>query len=89
MFTKIIKFLNDNNVEWFWDKNHSIIIPIENDCVWVNGFGEDMHYNKAIHIAKHNPNYYCGERTGYSLSRCLANGSQQDVVKALMKRFKV
>lgn len=88
--TKIKAFLETQEIEYSYDKDY-IVIMLEKDCIWVNGFGEDMHYDKKICIHKNTyGDYIIVEVTGYSLSKKLFWGTRQaDAIEALKNRLEV
>lgn len=88
--TKIKAFLEAQGIEYSYDKDY-IVIVLEKDCIWVNGFGEDMHYDKTLSIYKNiYGDYIIIEVTGYSLSKKLFWGTRQtDAIEALKKRLEV
>ena len=86
--TKIRKWLDDNGIAYEYDGH--ITIYLERDCIWVNGFGEDMRYNKLIAVYQNTySKYIVREITGYSMSHQIIYTSKQDsVIDALNTRLK-
>lgn len=89
---KLIKWLEENNIKFtYTDKgvDKYITITLEEDAVWVNGFGEDMHYTKVIRIWYSTYKVYTAtETTGYNLYNTLAKSTKVDnIIKALAVRF--
>lgn len=93
--SKVIKWLQENGIDFTVEEySHSktIRIILEKNCIWVNGFGENMYYDKDICVryGKGYKDYYVRELTGYNTSRILLKYSTRanDVIKALERRFK-
>lgn len=88
--TKIRAFLEAQGIEYSYDKG-CIVIMLKKDCIWVNGFGEDMHYDKKICISKNTyGDYIVGEVTGYSQGKKLYWGTKQSgVIEVLKNRLEV
>ena len=85
--SRIIKWLKENGIAFTESTNENstckyITIILEQDCIWINGYNEEMHYDKAINIvySKSYKFYNVIEKTGYSLSKTLVNTSRSDVV---------
>ena len=93
--SKILKWLEEHNISYTIEKMKSvkadrIRIVLEKDCVWINGFGQPMKYDKEITIVKSTSygTYYMQEVTGMSLSKSLCTTTKQtDIITALEKRF--
>lgn len=87
--TQIIKWLEAQGVGYSVNP-HSITIMLEKDCVWINGFGEPMKWDRKIVIYK-NPykEYRAYEMVGYNMSEQLCWTSKQSkVIEALQKRLR-
>lgn len=85
---KIMKWLDSMNIKYDLNNGYIVII-LEKDCIWVNGFGEPMKYDKKISIYK-NPysEYVIYEVTGYNLHKKLFQGSRADnAIYTLDKRL--
>lgn len=86
---KIKKYLKDNGVnhevksDMFNDE--TILITLEKDIVWVNGYGKDMLWDRGIRIAQDRyKKYVMSEQVGYSLNKThIRTGSQRDIVAKL------
>lgn len=68
---KIRKWLIDNGIEFTTcEDSHRIVYTIifEHDCVWMNGLGQEMKYNKqiTIHFGKTYKQYTVTEQIGYN-----------------------
>jgi len=88
----ILKWLKENGIECqYIDKRTDkyIKIILETGCIWVNGFGKEMLYDKEITIHKDTyKNYTVSECVGYNLFHTLAKSTKQDrIIKALEERF--
>ena len=88
--TKIRALLEANGIE-YETKNEYLVIMLEKDCIWVNGFGEDMHYDKKLSIHKNTyGDYIIMETTGYNQSKKLFWGTRQaNAIEVLRKRLEV
>ena len=89
---KIIKWLTENGIPFITRQTHygiHITIVIEPDCVWINGFGKEMHYEHHICIGQNTyKKYEVVENTGYARSHVLFCGGKADnAIKILAKRF--
>lgn len=91
--TKIRAFLEAQGIEYQEreSSNGYIEIMLERDCIWVNGFGEDMHYDKKISIYKNNyGDYIIMEVVGYNQSKKLFWGRKQiHAIEVLKRRLEV
>lgn len=91
--TKIRTFLKEQGIEYQEreSSNGYIEIMLEKDCIWVNGFGEDMYYDKKISIYKNTyGDYIIMEKTGYSETKKLFWGRKQiHAIEVLRKRLEV
>lgn len=93
----LIKWLQEHGIEFKQYKDnlnriYRIVITLEKDCIWVNGFGEDMKYDKLIGIGKDLTygGYKMGEVIGYNRSKTLFVGTKvKDLIKVLAKRLEV
>lgn len=93
--SKITKWLEEHDITYTIQKakgvrGERIVITLERNCIWINGFGQEMRYNKEITIFKSlaYKTYYVQEVTGMSLSKSLCTSTKQsDVITALEKRF--
>ena len=88
----ILKWLKENGIECqYIDKRTDkyIRIVLEVGCIWVNGFGEDMVYDKYISIHKDTyKNYTVSECVGYNMiTTSTRSTKQQNIIKALSDRF--
>lgn len=89
---KILKWLDDNNIDYVFSskgKEECITIILETDCIWINGFGEPMKYDKKITI---HHNKYLGygvyEQYMYSRTKTLMSSKKfEDVIDALKSRL--
>ena len=61
--TKIIKYLTESGIKYVYNVN--IVITLETDCIWVNGYNEKMHYNKALYISQNKYKTYFLTRRDY------------------------
>lgn len=92
---KIIKWLTENGIEFTIERPkynigpEFICIVLEEDCVWVNGFGKDMHYARTITIGQNTyKKYEIIEKVDYSSYDALFVGGKADnAIKILAKRF--
>ena len=86
---KIIKALEEKGIKYIVDKKGNIIIELEKNCIWINGYNEEMKYNKQVSIHKDTyKNYIMGETTGYNLSKTIAKSTKQDnIINAINERF--
>lgn len=89
---KIKKWLDENGIQYtFTDKgtNKYITILLESGCVWVNGFGENMYYDRKISIHQDTyKNFEVTEQIGYNRFNRIAKSTKQDnIVKALTERL--
>ena len=76
----IIKFLKENNINFIENKKR-ITITLENNCVWINGYGEKMYYNKTINIIKDTyANYILTETMGYNKTKTLLKATKQSKI---------
>jgi len=89
MMSKIKKWLLQSGIA-FEEINGRIIIMLEAGCTWINGFGEQMMYDRAISIYKNTYGKYIAvETTGYSMSHRLVWSTKQDtVIQCLQERLK-
>ena len=93
--SKILKWLEKHNIAYTFGKVKGckcerITITLEKGCVWINGFGQTMKYNKEITITKSLSygTYHVQEVTGMSLSKGLCTSTKQtDVIVILEERF--
>lgn len=85
---KLMKWLEEHNIEFTINKGY-IVVTLESNCIWVNGFGEDMVYDKKIRIYQDTyKNYVITEVTGYMMVATLFKGTKADnAIKILSKRF--
>lgn len=86
---KIIKALEEKGIKYTLDKKGNITIELEKDCIWINGYNEEMKYNKKVSIYKDTyKNYFMVEVTGYNLSKTISKSTKQDIiVDAINTRF--
>ena len=89
---KIIKWLTDNGIEFTTEYGHHgmiITITLEEDCIWVNGFGKDMHYARTIRVFQDTyKKYEIIEKVGYASFHALFRGGKADnAIEILTKRF--
>lgn len=86
--TKIIKYLTESGIKYDYN-DVDIVITLETDCIWVNGYNEEMHYNKTLHISQNKyKTYFLIETTGYNMSRTLCStGKQEEIIKVLQERL--
>lgn len=89
---KILKWLDDNNIGYILASEGTseyITIILETDCIWINGFGEPMKYDKKITI---HHNKYLGygvyEQYMYSRTKTLVSTKRyEDVIDVLQSRL--
>lgn len=88
--SRIIKWLTENGIKFEvkHSKYHSdfVAIMLEEGCVWVNGFGEDMVYDRMITIHQDTTykNYYVKSVVGYNRVENLFKGTRaKDVIEVL------
>lgn len=89
MMNQIKKYLKDSGVthevksDMF--NNEIILITLEKDNVWVNGYGEDMLWDRGIRISQDRyKKYIMSEQTGYSMNKThIRTGRQKDIVTKL------
>lgn len=84
----IEKWLKESGVSYsieFQGKVKYIVIVLEKDCVWVNGFNEKMLYDRKISIHRNTYGRFSAViRDGYaSHTLIICTGKQKEVVKAL------
>lgn len=86
--TKILKYLNDKAIDYAYN-GIDIVITLDADCVWINGYKQEMHYNKDIYITKNKYNtYFVIETTGFNMHKTLCNTSKQaEVIRVLQERL--
>ena len=86
---KIIKVLEEKGIKYTLDKKGNITIELEKNCIWINGYNEEMKYNKKVSIYKDTyKNYIMGEVTGYNLSKTITKSTKQDdIINAINNRF--
>lgn len=85
---KIIKWLDDNNIDYVLASEGTseyITIILETDCIWINGFGEEMKYDKKINIHYNKQlGYGVYEQYMYSRTKTLVSTKRyKDVVDTL------
>lgn len=93
--TKIIKWLDANHIPFeVRDKSSpaikQIAIVLERDLVWVNGYGENMMWNKEILITQDAYKKYSTTiATGYNKFTTLIyrTGKQTDIIIGLTQYF--
>ena len=94
MMKNVEKWLQKNGISYSTDarrNNEYIFITLEKDCVWVNGFGEEMLWDHTISIFRSGAykNYIVTEKTGYSLSHTHCRTSKQsEVIRTLENLMK-
>lgn len=88
--SKIKKWLEAQGIQYTVKEDAIISIILEPDCIWINGFGEPMRYDKKISIVKNTyKDYIVTEITGYSMHHRLCwTGKQDEVIRVLAERFK-
>jgi len=87
MITKVEKWLNENNIEHTSD-NDLIEIMIEPNCVWINGFGKPMKYDRKYRVLKNKyRDYFVIEVTGYNLHHQHCWTKKQDTVIDVLSRL--
>ena len=86
---KIIKALEEKGIKYTLDNKGNITIELEKNCIWINGYKEEMKYNKEISIIKDTyKNYIMVEVVGYNKVTTLVKNTKQDVVvESIIKRF--
>lgn len=89
---KIKKWLEAQGIKFeYIDErvNKYIVIVLEKDCVWINGYGEPMKYDHKITIAQNTyKTYGVSEKTGYSRYESLGHSTRaNDIIDILQKRF--
>lgn len=87
--SKIIKWLKENRIDFEQVREGCVVILLEKDCVWVNGFGEEMKYDKRIAVYKNTYNdYIITETVGYNRTEKLFHGTRaKDAIKVLKERL--
>lgn len=88
---KIIEWLITHNTNYELSKDGCITIFIEKDCVWVNGFGEKMKFDKKITI-RHDKysGYGVYEHYGYLLTKTIISCIKHEpVLEKLKERFEI
>jgi hypothetical protein len=90
----IENWLKENHISYTSSKrgiHEYIVIVLEKDLVWVNGFHKKMLWDHTISIFRNGSYkyYLVAERTGYNMSctRC-RTGKQSEVVCVLEKLLK-
>ena len=91
VMSKIIEWLISHNIDYELSKDGCITIFIEKDCVWVNGFGEPMNYDKKITIRYDKySGYGVYEQYGYSLTKPIISCKKHELVLEKLKdRFRI
>lgn len=89
---KIIKWLEAQGIEFqYSEKRRSkcVVILLEKDCIWVNGFNQPMRYDRNITIYYNTyKTYTVTEVTGYSRHATLAISTRaEDIIEVLAERF--
>ena len=85
----IKKFLIENNIEFTTEKSFStdeiIVITLERDNIWVNGFGKEMKWDRRLTIGQDRyKKYVLKESTDYSrVSEHIRTGKQKEVCSKL------
>ena len=90
---KVKKWLDANGIQYtYTEKGNSkyIDIILESGCVWVNGFNENMYYDKSIRIYQDTyKNYVITETYDYNLTKTIKKNTKADIIiEALEERFK-
>lgn len=87
--SKIIKWLKEHGIDFEQVREGCVKILLENDCVWVNGFGEEMKYDKGIAVYKNTYNdYIITETVGYNRISKMFHGTRaNDAIKVLKERL--
>ncbi len=88
----IEKWLKENGVSYSVElrgRTKYIVIILEKDCVWVNGFGENMLYDRKISIYRNTYGKFSAVlRCGYASDRLIfCTGKQKEVIAALAKHI--
>ena len=88
---KIVKWLKNHNINYEISQTGCITILIEKDCIWMNGFGVPMKYDKKITI-RHSKylGYGVYEQYGYSLTKTIISCKKNELVlEKLKERFEI
>ena len=87
--SKIIKWLKENGIDFEQVREGCVTILLEKDCVWVNGFGEEMKYDKGIAVYKNTyRDYIITEKVGYNRTRKMFQGTRaNDAIEVLKERL--
>ena len=91
---KIMKWLESQGISFTYTekgKNKCIDIVLEKDCIWINGFGEQMKYDKRIMIHQDTyKTYGVYEKYEYYLTKTLETSKKADaIIDALENRFNI
>lgn len=88
---QIKKYLDNNGVAWHkfirLGNQERIVITLEKDNVWVNGYGEEMKWDRTITIHQNSwKKYVAYIETGYNMGQTLAvSGKQSDIITNINK----
>jgi hypothetical protein len=89
MMNQIKKFLDNNKVAWNkfirLGNQERIMITLQKDNVWVNGYGEEMKWDRTVTIYQNTwKKYVAVIETGYNMNQSFAvSGKQKDIIEKL------
>lgn len=91
---KVIKWLDEHNINYSLStegKDECITIILETDCIWINGFGKPMKFDKKVRVLYDKYlGYRVYEQYGYNLTKTLATCRKADMtIDVLNKRFNI
>jgi hypothetical protein len=89
---KLMKWLTEHNIDFYIVKRNFIdyiVIMLEPGCIWINGFGEPMKYDKKIMIYKNTYNeYIVNEVIGYNqVAKLIQCSKVSNAINILDKRL--